>query len=102
MQPLPPPIDLWSVFLTALLNPLVVAVAVAMGRQADQWQKLPVAGFAAAVIGSAAVYVLVRIGALGSGSGMLGRAAAGIFIAEFLLGTLWASLAYVFLRRAKG
>lgn len=94
-----PPVDLASVFLAALLNPLVVVVAVLMGRRADQWQKLPVAGFAAAVIGSAGVYVLVRIGIMGGGS--VGRAAAGIFIAEFLLGTVWASLAYVFLRPAK-
>lgn len=95
-----PPVDLSSVFFTALLNPLVVAVAVMMGRRADQWQKLPVAGFAAAMIGSVGVYILVRIGIMGGGS--IGRAAAGIFIAEFLLGTIWASLAYVFLRPAKG
>jgi hypothetical protein len=94
-----PPVDLWSVFLAALLNPLVIVVAVLMGRQADQWQKIPVAGFAAAVIGSAALYVLVRVGLLGGGA--LGRAAAGVFIAEFLLGTIWAALAYAFAHRAR-
>ncbi|MDX2202722.1 MAG: hypothetical protein NW223_08225 [Hyphomicrobiaceae bacterium] len=92
---MPQPVDLAAVLLAALLNPLVIVVAVLMGRQADQWQKIPVAGFAAAVIGSAGVYVLVRVGILGGGT--LGRAAAGIFIAQFVLGTLWAGLAYMFL-----
>ncbi len=95
-----PPVDLWTVFFAALLNPVVLIVAILMGRRADQWQKVPVAGFAAAVIGSAVIYVLVRIGIMGGGT--LGRAAAGIFIVQFLLGTLWAALAYAWEQKRRG
>ena len=91
-----PPVDLWSLVLTARLNPAVAIVAVLMGRQADQWQKVPVAGFAAATIGSAVIYVLVWLGLLG---GALGRAAAGVFIAQFLIGMVWAGGAYLWARR---
>lgn len=94
---LQPPVELSSVLLTALLNPVVVAVALLMGRKADQWQKIPVAGFAAATIGSAVVYVLVRLGLMGMSN--TGRAAAGIFIAQMLVGSLWAAAAYVWPRR---
>ena len=48
---MPLPVDLRSVLLTALLNPVVVAVAFWMGATADQWQKLPLAAFAGAVAG---------------------------------------------------
>lgn len=96
---MPQPLDLASVLLTGLLNPAVVLVAVWMGWRADQWQKIPVAGFAAALIGSAFVYVLVRMGLLGLSK--IGRAAAGIFIAQFVLGMLWAAAAYVIARRRR-
>ena len=46
------PVELKVVLLTALLNPAVIAVAFWMGRHADQWQKVPVAAFAGAVVGS--------------------------------------------------
>lgn len=98
MSPLPQaPVDLMAVLLAGALNPVVYLVAVAMGRKADQWQKIPVAGFAAATIGSAVVYVLVRLGLLGMSN--TGRAAAGIFIVEMLVGCASAALAYVWPRR---
>ena len=84
------PVDLQAVVLTALLNPAVIVVAFWMGRRADQWQKLPVAAFAAALAGSAVVYLAARLGIAGLGS--VGRAAAGIFTAQFLLGLAWACL----------
>ena len=56
------PVDLRDVVLTALLNPAVIVVAFWMGRSADQWQKLPVAAFAAALAGSVLVYVAARLG----------------------------------------
>lgn len=92
-----PPVELSSVLLTGLLNPVVVAVAILMGRKADQWQKIPVAGFAAATIGSAVIYVLVRLGLMGMSN--TGRAAAGIFIVQMLAGMLWAAAAYIWPRR---
>lgn len=90
-MPSPPPVDLVALLFTALLNPVVAVVAVLMGLRADQWQKVPVAGFASAVIGSALIYILVRIGL---GSERLARAPAGLFIMQFALGTLWAAVAF--------
>ena len=97
-MPLPVPVDLWSVLLIALLNPAVPVVAFWMGRHADQGQKLFVAAFAAALVGSVLVYILVRLGIAGVGS--VGRAAAGIFIAQFVFGLGWALAGYATRRRA--
>ncbi len=84
------PVDLRDVVLTALLNPAVIIVAFWMGRGADQWQKLPVAAFAAALAGSVLLYVASRLG-VGAVAGV-GRAAAGVFTAQFLFGLGWACL----------
>jgi len=84
------PVDLKSVVLAALLNPAVIAVAFWMGRNADQWQKLPVAAFTAALVGSAIIYLAARFD--GAGVGALGRAAAGIFTTQFVVGLAWAYL----------
>jgi len=86
-----------AVVLTALLNPAVIVVAFWMGRNADQWQKLPVAAFAGALAGSIIVYLAVRVG-IARVAGV-GRATAGVFIAEFLFGLIWACLGYRFGRR---
>jgi hypothetical protein len=86
------PVNLSAVVVTALLNPVVVIVAFWMGRNADQWQKLPVAAFAAALLGSALVYGAVWLeipGVVG-----IGRASAGVFVAEFVFGLAWAALGY--------
>jgi hypothetical protein len=94
----PVPVDLNVVLLTALLNPVVVAVALWMGRGADQWQKLPVAAFAAALAGTAAYYVAVRLGVAAAAG--TARAVAGIFIAQFVFALAWAYAGYRFMRRA--
>jgi hypothetical protein len=86
------PVDLKAVLLTALFNPAVIVIAFWMGRNADQWQKLPVAAFAAALVGSALLYVVIWLG-LGRMAG-IGRAGAGVFIAEFLFGLIWACAGY--------
>jgi hypothetical protein len=91
------PVELQSVLLTALLNPVVIVVALWMGSQADQWQKVPVAAFGAAAVGSAVIYVAVWLGV--SGIAGVGRAAAGVFIAQFLFGLVWAAAGYRFGRR---
>jgi hypothetical protein len=90
------PVDLKSVLLTALLNPAVIIVALWMGGRADQWQKVPVAAFAAAAVGSAVVYVAVWLGV--GGVAGVGRAAAGVFTAQFLFGLVWATAGYRFRR----
>jgi hypothetical protein len=84
------PVDLKCVVLAGLLNPAVIAIAFWMGRNADQWQKLPVAAFAAALVGSAILYLATRFNMLGLGG--LGRAAAGVFTTQFLVGLVWAYL----------
>jgi hypothetical protein len=88
------PVNLTAVVLTALLNPAVAIVAVWMGRQADQWQKLPVAAFSAALVGSALVFIAVYVSLPGVVG--VGRATAGVFVAEFVFGLAWAALAYRF------
>jgi zinc transporter ZupT len=90
----PVPVDLLAVVLSALLNPAVIVVAFWMGRHANQRQKLPVAAFAAALAGSALIYAAVRLGMQGVAS--VGRAAAGVFVAEFLFGLVWAWLGFRF------
>lgn len=92
-----PPVDLAAVILIALLNPAVIIVAVWLGRGADQPQKLPVAAFAAALAGSLLTYIAVRMGL--AGHAQVGRAAAGVFIAEFLFGLVWSYLAFRFFPR---
>ena len=95
---MPVPVDLDMVLLTALLNPVVAVVAFWMGRSADQWQKLPLAAFAASLSGMAAVYAAVRLGVPGVAG--TGRAAAGVFIAQCVLALVWASIGYRLARRA--
>jgi hypothetical protein len=89
-----PPVDLTAVVLTALFNPAVIIVAFWLGRHADQWQKLPVAAFAAALAGSVLVFIAARLGIAGVSA--VGRAAAGIFIAEFVFGLAWAAAGFRF------
>ena len=89
-----PPVDLTAVILTALLNPGVIIVAFWMGRSADQRQKLPVAAFAAALAGSLLTYIAVRLGL--AGVAQVGRAAAGVFTAQFVFGLVWAYVGYRF------
>jgi hypothetical protein len=90
------PVDPSAVVLTALCNPAVVIVALWLGGKADQWQKLPVAAFAAALVGSILVYIAVFVGVPGVVG--IGRAAAGVFVAEFVFGLAWATLGYQFWR----
>jgi hypothetical protein len=93
-----PPVDLTVVVLTALLNPAVVVVAFWMGRNADEPQKLPVAAFAAALAGSLLAYIAVRW--LGIAAAWpVGRAAAGVFTAQFVFGLAWAYLGHRFFPR---
>jgi hypothetical protein len=94
----PLPVDLNVVLLTALLNPVVAGVAFWMGRSADQWQKLPLAAFAASVAGIAAVYIATRLGV--AGLARTGRAAAGIFIAQLVFALPWAYAGYRLARRS--
>lgn len=89
------PFDPLTLFLIALLNPVVIVVAFLMGRRADQWQKLIVAAFTASLAGFALYWLagavgLMPIHALGG--------EAGIVLMQFVFGLFWASLGYA-LRR---
>lgn len=90
------PFDPVSVVKIAVLNPFVWIVGFVMGRQADQWQKVLVAGFAAALVGYGAVWIATFVGLLeakGIGS------ATGVFMIDFLIGMFAAWVGYIFARK---
>lgn len=83
--------DPMTLVLIALLNPAVIAVGLWMGRKADQWQKLPIVAFAAALSGFILYWLvtmlqLVHVHALGSEAGLVGL--------QFGFGLIWAVLGY--------
>lgn len=85
--------DPQTLFLIALLNPAVIAVGFLMGRGADQWQKLIVAAFAAALAGFILYWIGGQIGvfsihALGGEAGLVGL--------QSLFGLVWAVIGYFF------
>lgn len=92
------PFDPWAVLLIAALNPVVVAVAFLMGRAANQREKIVVAGFAAAVAGSAALWFATLAG-LVPAKGVGGEG--GVFLIQCVLGLFWAWLGFAARRRGK-
>ena len=85
-----------NLIVIAALNPVVIVVGFLMGRAADQWQKLLIAGFAAAFAGAIALWLAVAAGLLPA-HGIGGEA--GVFVASIVTGTLWAALGYWLARR---
>lgn len=84
-----------SVILIGMLNPVAIGVAVLMGRASDQWQKLIVAAFASACAGSILIWLVTFLGLLPA-KGIGGEA--GVFVAQFLFGLIWAWIGYKWLR----
>ena len=84
-----------AVLLIALLNPAVIAVAIIMGRRADQPQKLVIAGFAAAIAGSVLVWLAAELRLLPA-RGIGGEG--GVFMLQVVFGMAWAALGYYVLR----
>lgn len=85
-----------TLLIIAALNPAVIVAAFLLGRRANQWQKLPVAAFAAALIGFILYWVVTALGfapvrALGG--------EAGLVLLQFLFGLGWAALGYCFRTR---
>lgn len=85
------PFDPKTLFLLALLNPAVIVVGLWMGRKADQWQKLPIVAFAAALAGFMLYWLvtmlqLLPVHALGS--------EAGLVALQCIFGLIWAILGY--------
>ena len=97
MQAFDPNFDPLNLLMIAVLNPIVVAVAWYMGARADQWQKLIVIGFAAALAGAAGVWVATYFGLLPSRQ--MGSDA-GLFVFSFVYGMAIAAIAYVSRRAA--
>ena len=89
--------DPMTLVMLAAVNPAVIAVAIILGRKADQWQKIPVAAFAASVVGFLLYWIGGQVGffkihAVG------GEAA--LVVMQFGFGLIWAMLAYyIFPRR---
>lgn len=87
------PFDPYAIILVALLNPVVILLAFVLGRDANQWQKLIVAGFAASCAGFLVLYALAYFRVIVvKGFG----APTGVFVAQFLFGIIWAWIGYRF------
>ncbi|MGI9478294.1 MAG: hypothetical protein ACR2PI_16450 [Hyphomicrobiaceae bacterium] len=85
------PFDPAGVVLAAVLNPVVIVAALWLGWQADQWQKVVVAGFAAAFVGSIALWLATAVGLVTvRGFGAM----SGVFAASFIFGMVLAGIAY--------
>jgi hypothetical protein len=93
---LQPNVDLTTVAAIAALNPVVIGLGLWLGRRCDQPQKLVIGGFGAALAGMVLIWLAATLRL--SFIYEPGRAAAGIFVAQWLFGTLWAALGYRFLR----
>lgn len=93
------PFDPLALLPIALLNPVVIAVAVWMGRKADQPQKLIVAGFAAACAGAVFIWIAAYTKLLPA-RGIGGEG--GLFVLQFVLGIAWAAVGYYRLRAKPG
>ncbi|MEL6290162.1 MAG: hypothetical protein AAFQ44_00010 [Pseudomonadota bacterium] len=86
-----------QLILIAALNPVVAIVAFLMGRACDDWKKLLLAGFAAALAGAAAVWIAVYTGFLiAKGIG----AETGVFVFSIFFGVLWSALGYALRQRS--
>ena len=97
IQPeLQPNVDLTTLATIAGLNPVVIGLGLWLGRQCDQPQKILIAGFGAGLAGMALIWLAatLRMPFIYEP----GRAAAGIFVAQWMFGMVWAALGWRFLR----
>lgn len=83
--------DPTTLLLIAALNPAVIITGFIMGRRADQWQKVLVAAFAAALLGFVLYWIVTALGlmpvkALGG--------EAGLVLMQFAFGLGWAVVGY--------
>jgi hypothetical protein len=83
--------DPMTLVLIALCNPATIVIGFLMGRSADQWQKLIVAAFAAALGGFIFYWLAAEVGvfqvhAIGG--------EAGLMVMQLGFGFVWACLGY--------
>lgn len=90
------PFDPMALVTIAALNPATIVVAFLMGRKADQWQKIPVAAFAAALAGFVLVFIATYFRLLPA-KGLGGEA--GLVALQFGFGLVWAAIGYQMRRR---
>ncbi len=91
------PFDPAGVVLAAVLNPVVIVAALWLGWQADQWQKILVAGFAAAFAGSIALWLATAVGLVTvRGFGAM----SGVFAVSLMFGMILAGISFA-VRRAR-
>ena len=90
------PFDPAGIVLAAVLNPIVWCAALWMGWHADQWQKIVVAGFAAALAGAIALWLATQVGFV-TVRGYGGFS--GVFMFAFVWGMVLATIAYNVRRR---
>lgn len=83
--------DPTTLLILAALNPAVIGVAFVMGRRADQWQKIPIAAFAASVAGFLLYWIGGQIGLFAIHA--IGGEAA-LVVLGFAFGLVWATLGY--------
>lgn len=80
-----------TLLMIAALNPAVIIAGFVLGRKADQWQKLFVAAFAAALLGFLLYWIVSALGLLPIRA--LGGEA-GLVAMQFVFGFGWAALGY--------
>lgn len=87
--------DPMTLVLLAAVNPAVIVVALLMGRGADQWQKLPVAAFAASLSGFLLYWLGGQVGLFAIHA--VGGEAALVMLG-FVFGLIWATIGYLLLK----
>ncbi len=83
--------DPQTLILIALFNPATILVGFLLGRRANQWQKVPVAGFAAALSGFLLYWLAATVGVF-SVHALGGEA--GLVMLGLVLGMFWAMIGY--------
>lgn len=87
-----------TLLMIAALNPAVIVAGFLLGRRADQWQKLPIAGFAAALLGFVLYWLVSALGFLPVKA--LGGEA-GLVALQTVFGTGWAIIGWCLRAKAQ-
>ncbi|MBS0243110.1 MAG: hypothetical protein JSS20_13100 [Proteobacteria bacterium] len=88
------PKELIDVLMLGALNPGSIGVGYAMGRRANERQKLVVVAFAAGLAGAAFSWLLMALGFFEHAERLL----VGIFVVSGVCGALWGALGFLIAR----
>jgi hypothetical protein len=89
-------VDVRLLAMAAPFNRAGIVVPIATGRWADKWRKLPVADLAAALADVILYWIAARFDIAGLRA--TGRAAAVLFVRQFICALIYALLAWGFTR----